>query len=235
MSDNEEVKNGSGHGGKGAGRVVRTVLISFLIGLLAGVLILQVRSAKKSDEDEKVVVQAESTITTTTKHEKQVVSIQQVEKVVEQASDLTTTHYKYKDVDQLEDYKTIKDVKIPFTTDSVIYSFEGTIGLGVNLEDITYDIDNDNQVIKVSLPDVTIISNEIDEDSFEYYDVKNSIFNQMEMSDVTDNLANLKQKEADRVLDDEELIDTAEKNTENVIRSFLTAADATKDYSVEFE
>lgn len=55
------------------------------------------------------------------------------------------------------------------------------------------------------------------------------------MSDFTELLATLKKKKEEKVKSDTEFMDTARQRTENVLEDFLTASDATKEYTVIFE
>lgn len=162
-------------------------------------------------------------------------AISTVEKIIKPASDLITTKYNYKDADTYENYKQLFGKKVPFTTDKVVFTYKGTISVGIDLLKIKYDIDNKDKTISITLPAVEIKSNEIDNSSFEYPFELNSVFNTTGMSDFTGLLATLKEKKEEEVKKDTEFMDTARTNTENVLKDFLTAAVDTKDYEVVFE
>ena len=75
------------------------------------------------------------------------------------------------------------NVKLPFTENETIYSYSGAINVGSSLEDIRIDINNESMVITASLPEPGILSHEIDNESFEYYDKKTGVFSRYNMGD----------------------------------------------------
>ncbi|HOO25787.1 MAG TPA: DUF4230 domain-containing protein [Clostridiales bacterium] len=158
-----------------------------------------------------------------------------IEEIVKPAADLITTKYKYKDAGTYEDFKTVFGKKVPGTTDKVVYTYKGTISVGVDLSNVEYDIDNENKIIKVSIPDLRIMTNEIDASSFEYPFVSDSVFNPTVMENYTNLIATLKSLKEEELKKDKEFMDEAKRNTRNVIQRFLTFSDATKDYNVIFQ
>lgn len=162
-------------------------------------------------------------------------TISTVEKIIKPASDLITSKYNYKDADTYENYKQLFSKKIPFTTDKTVFTYKGTISVGIDLSEVKYVIDNENKKIRITLPKLGIKSNEIDDSSFKYPFESDSIFNATGMSDFTELLAKLKENKEEEVKSDTKFMDTAKQNTENVLKEFLTAADSTKDYTVIFE
>jgi hypothetical protein len=167
--------------------------------------------------------------------ENYLLTISTVEEIVKPASDLITLKYNYKDADTYENYKQLFGKKVPFTTDKVVFTYKGTISVGIDLKEVIYDIDNENKMISIILPEIEIKSNEIDNSSFEYPFESNSVFNATKMKDYTELLATLKEKKEEEVKNDTEFMDTARRNTENILENFLTASDVTKDYTVIFK
>lgn len=162
-------------------------------------------------------------------------TISTVEKIIKPASDLITSEYIYKDADSYENYKQLFGKKVLFTTDKVVFTYKGTVSVGIDLSDVKYDIDDVNKTISIVLPKIGIKSNEIDNSSFEYPFESDSVFNTTSMSDFTELLATLKEKKEEEVKSDTKFMDTARQNTENILENFLTASDATKEYTVIFQ
>lgn len=162
-------------------------------------------------------------------------TINTVEKIIKPASDLITSKYNYKDADIYENYKQLFGKKIPFTTDKTVFTYKGTISVGIDLSEVKYVIDNENKKISITLPKLEIKSDEIDDSSFKYPFESDSIFNTTGMSDFTELFSKLKEKKEEEVKSDTKFMNMAKQNTENVLKKFLTAADATKDYTVIFE
>ena len=163
-----------------------------------------------------------------------IVSVSHVEEIIKPASELITTRYYYTDADIFEDYKQVLGRRLPFTTNKTVFTYEGTVGLGFDFSEITVEIDSDQRMITLTLPAVHVVSNEINADSFRYFDVSNSVFNQTEMGDITDLVAVLKGKTAERVMKDTDLLDQAKNNAEQVLLGFLHASEFTENYTVSF-
>ena len=155
-------------------------------------------------------------------------TISNVKKVLKPASDLITIKYCYTDADTYENTKELFGKKIPFTTDKVVFTYDGTVSVGVNLAEADYEIDNENKIID-------IIANEIDTSSFEFPFISDSIFNSTDMSDYVKLVDQLKKAKGEKVLNDKEFMDSAKENTQTVLKSFLTSADTTKEYKVNFK
>lgn len=164
-----------------------------------------------------------------------VLTISNVQKVLKPASDLVTTRYCYTDADTYENTKELFGKKIPFTTDKTVFTYDGIISVGIDLSQVSYDIDNDEKSIAIKLPEIGIISNEIDASSFKFPYIEDSVFNATNMSDYIELIDQLKKKKAETVLEDAEFMNTAKENTEKLLKGFLTSADATKEYTVNFK
>lgn len=204
--------------------LVFIVVIAFGLGVYTGII--------KPWED----IDQSTTLTDETGSENSyTLDITTIEKIIEPASDLLTSKYRYKDADTYENFKTLFGKKIPFTTDMTVFTYEGTVGVGIDLLEVEYEIDNVNQFITIYIPELKILTNEIDPDSFEYPFKSDSVFNTTDMSDFTELMSKLKEEKVKIVLNDKEFMDSARQNAENVLKGFLTASNDTKDYIVNFK
>lgn len=113
------------------------------------------------------------------------IAVQELEFEINKIDELATVEYIYTDASKFSDQAQLKKFNIPFTKKSFIARWSGTIKAGIDLKDISYDIDNDNMIITILLPCAEILSNEIDQNSFETLDESNNIFNQIEVEDVS--------------------------------------------------
>lgn len=212
-------------------KIAKGILALFLAGIIgfsAGVFLCV---TKQWEDFEAIITRADDAIV----EDNYMLTISTVEKIIKPASDLITSKYNFKDAGTYEDYKHILGKKVPFTTDKVVFTYKGTVSVGIDLSDVKYEIDDKNKSISITLPEIGIKSNEIDNSSFEYPFESDSVFNSTEMSDFTKLLSTLKKKKEEEVKKDTEFMDTARQNTENVLKDFLTASDATKEYSVIFK
>lgn len=166
--------------------------------------------------------------------EKVILDVRTIEEVVQPAGDLVTQRYYYTDVDTFENYKELLGAKIPLTTDKTVFTYRGIISAGIVMNQVEFEVDNDKQVIKITIPPVFILSHEIDEEGFRAYEIKNSIFTETKIGDYSALMGSLKQKKSEEIMKNEEFLTSARDEAKNVIRSFLHASTLTKDYQIVF-
>lgn len=145
---------------------------------------------------------------------------------------LCTAEYRYTHVEQVESSREIQGFKIPFTTASFIYSYDGNIMAGIDFEEIQIDKNDEEKIITVSLPDAEIISSDVDQDSFKLYDESNNIFNPISISDVADSFADLKKSEEEKAVE-EGLLDKARKNAIEMVQNFMRGSYDISDYEIK--
>ena len=85
------------------------------------------------------------------------------------------------------------------------------------------------------LPEPKVLSHELDEKSFQTYDVKKSIFTSSELTDYAQFVGELKKSEEEKLDGNRDFWNQLEKNTEKTIKSLMTADDKTDDYNISFE
>ncbi len=115
--------------------------------------------------------------------EKITITSETVEASIREAKELTTTKYHYKNIASYENSQEFYGVELPFTKKRFLYTYSGTINAGVDLDQVNAKVDDDNKIITVTLPEATILSHEIDEDSIMMFDEKESVFNQLKLED----------------------------------------------------
>ena len=133
---------------------------------------------------------------------------------------LATAEYTYTHVEHFDSSRTIGDFKIPLTKTSYIFSYDGTIIAGV---DFTQTNVNKNDTSKtITLPEVEIISSDVDQDSFQLYDEKKNIFNPTDITDYAESFADLKTSEEQKAID-KGLLDDAKANACTIINSYMAS------------
>ncbi len=210
-------------------RIKRAIvlLITFALGVVVGRYVLS--SIKYNNISNK------PNVSDTVPRDDFTLTISHVEGIVDAASDLITTKYRYKDADTYENHKSFFNIKLPATTNRAVFTYRGIVHLGIDLSDVSYDINNLTKTICVTLPDIEIKSNEILPGSFEYVYQSTSIFNSFKFEDATELMSTLTQQKAEEVMNDKALMEETKKNTETVIRNLLHTSDLTKDYTITFE
>lgn len=79
--------------------------------------------------------------------------------------------------------RNIWGIEIPFTQSKYIYSYDSIIKAGFDFSQITWSVNDEKQIIRVTLPPVRILSHEIDLDSFKLYHEAESIFRQVTLDE----------------------------------------------------
>lgn len=203
---------------------IGTLILCIVAGGVTGTVL-----AKKKGGNKSLLDKVKDTV-----DEKKILESETVEELLQPAGDLVAQRYYYKDVDTFENYKEFLGKKIPLTTDRSIFSYRGVISAGIVLNKIQVDVDNIEKTITLTMPPVLILSNEIEADDFTVYEVKNSVFTETKLDEFAELIGQLKQKKAAQLMSDTEFLETTRTEAEQVIRSFLKAADSTGEYTVVF-
>lgn len=167
--------------------------------------------------------------------EKSTLDVKTIEEILQPAGDLITQRYYYTDMDTFESYKELLGAKIPLTTDKVVFTYKGAISAGIVLSKVEFAVDEEEKTVTVTLPDIFIVSNEIFEDEFKAYEIKNSIFTETKFTDYALLLGGMKSKKAEELMKNQKFRDEARKEAENVISVFLKNATVSKDYKIIFK
>ncbi len=145
---------------------------------------------------------------------------------------LSTAEYNYTHVERVDSSREIRGFKIPLTKTTFIYSYDGSIMAGIDFTRIQIDKDDVKKEITVTLPEVEIISSEVDQDSFKLYDERNNIFNPISVTDVMDSFADLKTAEEKKAVEGG-LLNKAKANAVTLVDNFMHGSYNVKDYDIE--
>ncbi len=121
--------------------------------------------------------------------------------------------------------------KIPFTQSKYIYSYDITIKAGYDFSDIEWNVKGNT--IEVKMPNVKILSSQIDLDSFKVYHEEESIFNKITLSENNETLKKL-QSEAQTQAIKNGLYENARTNAETMLTSFFANVYDLKEYKIVF-
>ncbi|RHR64752.1 DUF4230 domain-containing protein [Coprococcus sp. AF16-5] len=135
---------------------------------------------------------------------------------------LATAEYTYTHVEHFDSSRTIGDFKIPLTKTSYIFSYDGTIIAGVDFTKTNVNKNDTSKTITITLPEVEIISSDVDQDSFQLYDEKKNIFNPTDITDYVESFADLKTSEEQKAID-KGLLDDAKANACTIINSYMAS------------
>ena len=134
---------------------------------------------------------------------------------VERLWELSSNKYFYSNVVAFKDNMKIKDFQVPFTEKSFLIKYDGYLKAGINAQDIQI-LSNEGKAIEVKLKNSKILDHVIDEKSIYVYDEKNSMFNNLSINDIFNQLSTEKDK-IETQLEEKGFL----KDTDNNIKLFL--------------
>ena len=124
-------------------------------------------------------------------------------------------------------------ISIPFTQSKYIYSYDVAIKAGYDFGKIQWSVDEETKTIEVKLPEVQILSNEIDLDSFKVYYEKESIFRPITLEDINTAMQEL-QETAEKDAIENGLLENARTNAETILKAFFAKGFDLEKYEIHF-
>ena len=138
---------------------------------------------------------------------------------LKQTLDISTVKYNYSNIVEIKKDKSISSIKIPFTEKSFIIKYSGVINAGVKPEDIKIISEKEDE-ITIQIKKCQILDHYIDDENIYIYDIKNSLFNKLDIQEILDEMNSCK-KEYEKNIINEGFLDEVEENTEYSIRNIL--------------
>ena len=162
------------------------------------------------------------------------VTIDLIKSEIKDIGELATLEYLYTDAGKFEDAKKLFGKNVPFTSKSFIAKWDGIIKAGVNIEQISIEVDNESKEIIVSIPKAEILSHEIEAESLETLDEKNGLFNKVSVDDVRTFDEESKMAMEERAIENG-ILDKALSNAKDIIER-LVNNDVIKEqgYTIKF-
>ena len=137
-------------------------------------------------------------------------------------------------VQKIHKSREVLGVEVPLTDSNYIFTYDGVVKAGVDFTEATVTVDEEQFLITISLPEVHILSLEIDQDSFELLNDGKNIFTSLSVEEVNSSIAELKTKATEAAIDNG-LFDGAKRNAELLVKGFLSSLYDMNTYSVTFE
>lgn len=144
----------------------RKSLWILLCGVLAGILIMLVPGALFSGQNSKTEISS-----TTLKNS------------LVSASELTVTKFNYAKVGKFTNSLELNGWTIPFTQKDFLLTYQGVVSLGVLMDQADVQVDETARTIAIQVPGISVLSNQIIEDSIEVYNENTNLFNPIQVSD----------------------------------------------------
>lgn len=151
-------------------------------------------------------------------------SVDSVKGMLKDNLELSVMEYDYEEVVTLDPTSLqIKGKNIPFTKKTAQVQFSGTAKLGPDMEKAEIDVDEQSMKINITIPHSTILSNSIDESTFEVKNEKNGLFNKVDLEDSSK--VRQKGKEAvEQKIKDEKMLDQADDRAKEKLADLLEGA-----------
>lgn len=138
---------------------------------------------------------------------------------MERISELSTIKYYYSDVIAYKNKKKLKDFDIPFTEKSFLIKYDGYIKAGINAGNIRI-VSEEDKSIKLIVKNSKILDHVVDENSLYVYDEKSSIFNELSISEVFEQIV-LEKSGIEEKLIEKGFLKEADNNLKSYLEDML--------------
>ncbi len=149
----------------------------------------------------------------------------------EDIGELATQSAYCTEVEVTEASRQLFGVTIPFTQSKYIYSYDVVIKAGLDFTDVTWS--QQDGIIRVTLPEIRVLSNEIDLDSLKVYHEDESLFRNITLEENNAALADLKAR-AEQDAIGNGLLEEARDNAQQILTAFFANQYDLTEYRLEF-
>lgn len=150
---------------------------------------------------------------------------------LQEIEELATLSYNYTKVGKFSNNLKFNGWNIPLTQKSFLITYSGKLKAGIKMDKINISLKNN--IITVSIPEIEILSNEIDENSIEVYDETKNVFNPISINDYTEFAKKQKEEVAQEAIENGLLSEAATK-TQKTIKRYLNAIpNISENYIIE--
>ena len=149
----------------------------------------------------------------------------------EDIGELATQSAYCTEVEVTEASRELFGVRIPFTQSKYIYSYDVVIKAGLNFADITWQ--EENGTIRITLPEIQVLSSEIDLDSLKVYHEDESLFRPITLKENNAALADLKVRAEEDAIS-HGLLDAARDNARQILTGFFAQQYDLTEYRLQF-
>lgn len=135
------------------------------------------------------------------------------------------------EVNVAEGARELFGLTIPFTQSKYVYSYDVVIKAGLDFGDIDWTVGEDT--ITVRLPEIRILSSEIDLDSFRVYVENESIFRRISLEENNEAMKALQASAQENAVANG-LLDNARANAETILTGFFAGEYDLSQYTLRF-
>lgn len=132
-----------------------------------------------------------------------------------------------------DDIKFFNLFSIPFTGSNKIFSYPVNIKAGLDFREIKPEVNEYTKTINIKMPEIKVLSCEVDYNGFKLYDEHESIFTNISLKEENDAIADLKNTAIENSINNG-LFDKAKENAEVMLKGFFGHVFDLEEYKVEF-
>jgi len=149
--------------------------------------------------------------------------------------ELATQAAYFTNIQTVEKAREVLGITVPFTDSKYIFSYDGVIKAGIDFSKVEVNVDDETKQITVYMPEVMILSIELNDDSLVVYDQSESIYTPLRIEDVNSSISEMKSEAKEKAIANG-LLENAKTNAELLIRNFIFQTyDEESGYTVVFE
>lgn len=161
-------------------------------------------------------------------------TVETLYELIEPCTELITASANYTNRAAVADHCELFGRTVPFTTEEVEFSYIGTLHAGIDLSEVTFDVNDAGHVIYVTMPAPTVIAHSIDTSSFLVQTKRNGLFTEISPDEFIAKLDLAACEQEAAATKSGKVFRLATENAEQTITSLLTAASVTDDYRLRF-
>jgi len=159
------------------------------------------------------------------------VNVSNLQQQILSIGELATVEYDYTNVVDSQTSRTIKGRNVPLTKKSFIVALDGTIKIGIDIAEGSFDVNEDTKTVSVIVPKAKILSHEIHEDTLRVLDEKSGLFNPISIEDYTTLAASQKKAMEDKVAGGD-MFERAENDAAKMLQTLIEGV-VPEEYTVE--
>ena len=137
-------------------------------------------------------------------------------------------------VEDIDASRELFGVKIPFTQTEIIYSYDVAVKAGLDFDQVEWEVNDEAKEIQVTMPEIRVLSSEVDLESFKLYHENWSSFRPIRTEEFNAAAQAMKVEAQNRAVENG-LLDNAQENAERVIQGFIHQNFDPQEYKIVFE
>lgn len=164
-----------------------------------------------------------------------IITSQTLKEEIQSLSELVTKQYIYTNADKRESNANwVFGWTIPFSSSSLLVTYDGVIKAGVDLKDVLVDVNEENHTITITLPESKITDNNIPQETITVVEVKDGLFNEVTFDNYNEFISEQKIVMEQKAINNG-FIQEADKEARAIVKSFVSFLPGVSEYNLIVE